>query len=84
MIWLISWLEVITVVLTDPNIFLWKAATNTDAAAVNPNDIKMLLANGFITFCITGNPVFNNGPKSLPKKPPDFPILCNWFLIILY
>ena len=38
----------------------------------------MLLANGFSTFSIKGNPVFSNGPKSLPKNPPDCPILCNW------
>ena len=25
-----------------------------------------------------GKPVFGNGPKSLPKNPPDCPILCNW------
>ena len=24
-----------------------------------------------------GNPVFSNGPKSLPKNPLDCPILCN-------
>ena len=22
--------------------------------------------------------MFSNGPKSLPKNPPDSPILCNW------
>ena len=32
-----------------------------DAAAVNPGDIKTILANGLITFFINGNPVFNNG-----------------------
>ena len=48
-----------------------------DTAAVNPNGIKTLLANGLRTFPIKGNPVFNNGPKSLPKT-PDCPILCNW------
>ena len=42
-----------------------------DAAAVNPNGIKTLLANGLITFFISGNPVFNNGPRSLPRNPPD-------------
>ena len=29
-------------------------------------------------FPIKGNPVFNIGPKRLPKNRPDFPILCNW------
>ena len=49
-----------------------------DAAAVNPNGIKTLLANGLSTFPIKGNPVFSNGPKSLPKSPPDCLVLCNW------
>ena len=48
-----------------------------DAAPVNADDIKTLLANGFSTCPIKGNPVFSNGPKSLPKNPPDCPILCN-------
>ena len=34
---------------------------------VNPNGIKTLLAN----FHIKRNPVFSNGPKSLPKTPSD-------------
>ena len=53
------------------------AASVTDAAAVNPNGIKTLLANDLSTFFIKGNPVFSNGPESLPKNPPDCPILCN-------
>ena len=40
-------------------------------AAVNPNGIKTLLVNGLIAFCINGNPVFNNGRRSLPRNPPD-------------
>ena len=38
----------------------------------------MDLANGLITFPAKGNPVLSNGPKSLPKNPPDCPVLCNW------
>ena len=52
------------------------AASVADAAAVNPNGIKAPLANGLSAFPIKGNPVFSNGPKSLPKNPPDYPILC--------
>ena len=37
----------------------------------------MLLANGLSTFPIKDNPVFRNGPKSLPKSTPDCPILCS-------
>ena len=48
-----------------------------DAAAINPNDIKTLLANIFGTFLIKGNPVFSNGPKCLPRNPHDCFILCN-------
>ena len=50
----------------------------SDAAAINPNVIKTLLANGLSTFSIKGNPAFNNGPKCLPKNPPDSTILFNW------
>ena len=49
-----------------------------DAAAVDPNDIKTLLANGLSALSIKANPVFSNGPKSLPWNPPDCPLLCNW------
>ena len=35
-----------------------------DAAAVNPNGIKILLANGLITFFINGNFVSSNGPEA--------------------
>ena len=49
--------------------FSWVAAS-VAAATVNSNGIKTLLANG--------NPLFSNGPKSLPKNPPDCPILCIW------
>ena len=30
------------------------------------------------TFPIKGNPVFSNGPKSLPRNPLDCPILYDW------
>ena len=53
------------------------AASVADAAAVNPNRIKTLLAYDFNTYFIKGKSVFSNGPKSLPKNPRDCPILCN-------
>ena len=40
----ISSLEIINAILPDPNIILWIAASLADAAAVNANDIKTLLA----------------------------------------
>ena len=57
--------------------FLQIAAAVADTAAVDPNCIKTLLASDLSTFFMKGNPVFNNGPKSLPKNPPDYAILCN-------
>ena len=54
------------------------AATVADAAVDNRNCIKTLLVNGLSKCFIKGNPVFRNGPKSLPKTDHDYPILCNW------
>ena len=50
------------------------AAFVANVAAAISNGIKTLLANGLSTFHIKGSPVFSNGPKSLPKNPPDYPI----------
>ena len=33
---------------------------------------------GLSIFFIKGISVLSNGPRSLPKNSPDFPILCNW------
>ena len=55
--------KIINVVIPDPNIFLWIAASVADAAAVNPNGNKTLVSNGLSTFTIKGNPVFNTGPR---------------------
>ena len=77
MISFISSLEIINGVVPDLNIFLWIAASGTDADRVNPNGIKTLLANGLNSCSIKCYPVFSNGPKSLPNNPPDCPILCN-------
>ena len=54
-------------------------ASVADAAVVNPNEIKTLLANGLSTFFIKCNPDFSNSPKSLPINPPDY---ATAFLII--
>ena len=61
--------------LPDPKDFLCIPASAADAAAVNPNGIKTLLTNGLITVFINGNPAFSNGPRSLPRNPPDCIIL---------
>ena len=38
----------------------------------------MLLDNGLSVIPIIDNAVLSNGPKSLPKDPPECVILCNW------
>ena len=58
-----------------PRFLLCIPASTADAAAVNPKEIKTLLANGLITFFINGKPVFSNGPSNLPRNPPDCIIL---------
>ena len=67
----------------DPKIFLCIRASPADAAAVNPKGIKMLLANGLITYFIRGNPVFSNGSRSLARNPPDCIILDIWVFVNL-
>ena len=63
--------DIISVVLQEPKIFLCIPESAVGAAAVSPNGIKTLLANGLITFFINGSPVFSNRPRSLPRNPPD-------------
>ena len=70
MIPFISSFETINVDIADPKSFF------ANIAAVNANGTKTLSANGFRTFFIKGKSVFNNGHRSLPKNPPDCPILC--------
>ena len=69
---------IINFVILDPKTLFLLAASVTDAAAVNPNGIKTILGNGLSTCFIKCKPAFSNGPKCLPKNPPDCPILCNW------
>ena len=74
----ISSFDIINVaIFPEPNIFLCVPASAADAAAVYPKGINTLLANGLITFFIKGNPVFNNGPNSLPRNPRDCIIFDN-------
>ena len=46
----ISSFEIISVVLSDKNIFLWIASSVATGAAANPNKIKTLLASGLNNF----------------------------------
>ena len=75
----ISSLKAINVVHPDSNIFSWIAASVADAAAVNPDGIKTLLANGSNAFPIKGNEVFNNCLESLLKNLLDN---LSWFYAI--
>ena len=72
-----SLFDIISVAFPDCNIFLCIPAPAADAAAVSPKGINTLLANGVIIFFINGNPVFNKGPRNLPKNPPDYIIFDN-------
>ena len=65
--------------MPDRNIFLWIAMSAVDAATVSSKGIKTLLADDLSTLFIKSKPVFSNGPKILPRNPPDCPILCKWF-----
>ena len=57
--------------------FLCIPGSAADVAAVNPKGIKTPLPNGLIALFIKGNPVYSNGPRSLPRYPPDCIILGN-------
>ena len=57
------------------NFFLCFLVSTGNVAAVNPKGIKTILANGLITFFISGNYVFRNDPSSVPRKPPGCIIL---------
>ena len=57
--------------------FLCISASAADDTEVNPKGTKILLANGLITFSIKVNPAFSNGPRGLPRNPPDCTIFDN-------
>ena len=73
----ISLLETTNVVVPDTNIFFWTHVSVADTAAVNPINIKTLLANDLSTSFIIGKPAFSNGPGSRTRNPPDLVILDN-------
>ena len=72
MIWSISSFQTVSVI-PNPNIFFWIADTTA-----NPNDLKMLLANGFSTFLSKDKPVLNNGPETLSRNSPNYIIIDSW------
>ena len=56
-------------------IFFWIAVSFPDAAAVNPNGIKTILASDVSTCYIICNAVVSDGPRGLPRIIPDCTIL---------
>ena len=76
MIRFISLFEIINAVVPDPKIFYWIAESVADAAGVNLNGIKILLANGVCVFFINGKLDIINGLRKL-RNPPS------WLIIFL-
>ena len=62
----ISSFEINKVVVPEPCIFFCIPASIAELAAVKPNN-----PSGFMTDFYNGSPFFNNGPRSLPKNPPE-------------
>ena len=62
----------------------WIAPFVTDAAAVNLNGTKTLLAYSLSTFPINGKLIFSDGPKSLLRNPPNCTIVDNRVFENLY
>ena len=54
------------------------------ADAVNPNGIKIFLANSSSTFFIKGKLLFSNCLKDTTRSPPDCPIYCDLFFHNFY
>ena len=77
MVSFISLLEIISAILPDPNIFYEEPHLLFQQLLLILTVLKRFKLNGLSTFSIKGNPVFNNGPKSLPKNTSDCSVLCN-------
>ena len=73
MIYFISSFDVTNVIVHSAlqiKTFLWIPASATDAA-ISPNGIKTLSASFRSTFFVNNKSIFINGPRSLPRNPPD-------------
>ena len=55
--------------MSDQKIFIRKAASLAEGAAVNPNDIRTLLVNGVNTFFINDNLNLIKWARKLNKRP---------------
>ena len=83
MILSISSFEDINAVIPDPKYFYGIATSIADAASVNPNATRALLANGLNTFLVKAEPVFSNGPRGLTKNSTDCPFSESWVFDIV-
>ena len=83
MISFISSFEVISVVMSDPNIFLWLAASVADATVVNTNVTKTILASGW-SFLLKASQFLIMVLKVYPKILLIVLFYGIEFLIILY
>ena len=66
-----SLFEIINAVMPDPKIFFWIAASDADAATVNPKGTKTLLANYVSTLFINSKPAVLNSLRKL-RNPPSW------------
>ena len=64
----ISSFKISNVVMSDPKSLFWINTSVADAAAVNPNGTKTLLANGVSTFFINGQVTFLNGARKVSNS----------------
>ena len=74
----ISLFEIITAVVPDPKFIFLIAASVAEAAAIKPNGIKTLYANGVTAFFINGKPADINGLRKL-RNPPSSRVI---FLVV--
>ena len=60
--------EIIIFVITEPTAFSWTIESAGNAAAVYPNNTKILLANGLSIFYIKAKLIFNDRLRSLLRN----------------
>ena len=63
---------------------MWIPMSAADAAAVNPNGIKIFLGFGLTIFFIDGRSVFSNVLRSFFRNLPDCVPLDSWLFEILF
>lgn len=79
-----SFIIIINVVVSEPDIFFWIPESTAKIATINTNDISILLVGGVSTALVSGNPIFVNGPRSKLRNPSHCIVFENVSVIILY